>query len=651
MAELSKELKYIKKKYGETFMHICRDNFATLLEQEGLLKQILDRYFAGNSKSIGEDIINTGALIAFKDFVYSKIDVEKEEKTIIEDKDPYQILEEAGYELKECTTEDEIQNYREYYAPNEVICTINIGGRLNTNVVFFAVKKGAKNIKREDFEKPQREDEYGTSVLGIQFDKHGTCTPHIITRYNHTVNNPNSTFGNDLDRIAPGLTESFARLLHGRGLELNKTNIEEFEFPGYTVASDGKYYKYNTAKNGIFYCSGNIIIGNGEIKKLEKPESQILIDQFVLDIEKKTIKQYDEMNDDSFLDCFENIEKVRIENSQDKEKKTRIITIKTNESDSPIKIEIDKDNNIVGYDNQEVQQIDDDFLSYNLKLSRLNLPQLTKVGNDFLYYNSKISELSLPQLTEVGDGFLSSNQKVRKLNLPQLTEVGDDFLSNNQIISELSLPQLMGVGDNFLSSNQQLSELSLPQLIEVGNNFIWGNNKLIKLNFPQLMKVGNNFLSFNNQLKVLNLPQLIQIGDKSEANSDFGLRRYILKQLRDRGYGFLEYNNSLKKLYLPKFEKNVDHIMPLHPRREELIANIHEKSEEQDETAQINHKGIDETIEILDREYNSKKMKSKDIVQAGFEVGIGDIEKFSEVERVLENVVEKEKEGGKSTNE
>lgn len=34
MPELSRELKEIKKKYGEKFMHICRDNFSSLLEKE-----------------------------------------------------------------------------------------------------------------------------------------------------------------------------------------------------------------------------------------------------------------------------------------------------------------------------------------------------------------------------------------------------------------------------------------------------------------------------------------------------------------------------------------------------------------------------------------------------------------------------------------
>lgn len=60
---------------------------------------------------------------------------------------------------------------------------------------------------------------------------------------------------------------------------------------------------------------------------------------------------------------------------------------------------------------------------------------------------------------------------------------------------------------------------------------------------------------------------------------------------------------------------------------------------------------IAEIIDRLDREYKPKKVKAQDIGQAGFEVGIGDIDKFDEAERVLDNLVEKEKEGGKNKDE
>ena len=45
---MNHELKQIKKKYGENFSHLCRNLFPTILEQDGLLFQILDETFAPN---------------------------------------------------------------------------------------------------------------------------------------------------------------------------------------------------------------------------------------------------------------------------------------------------------------------------------------------------------------------------------------------------------------------------------------------------------------------------------------------------------------------------------------------------------------------------------------------------------------------------
>ena len=169
MAE-SKELKKIKKLYGEKFMHMCRALFPTILENEGLLTKVLTSTFAVNSRTLYEDIQNYGLEEEFKNFVYSKIDVEKEEPEIVEAKTPYELLDVAGYDLYECNTEEEIQSFKKYYASGEELCTF-LGGRLERCVVFWAVKKDAEDIKREDFENPKREDEYGTSVMGIQFSK------------------------------------------------------------------------------------------------------------------------------------------------------------------------------------------------------------------------------------------------------------------------------------------------------------------------------------------------------------------------------------------------------------------------------------------------------------------------------------------------
>ena len=594
MAE-SKELNRIKKLYGEKFMHLCRRLFPTLLEQEGLLTKILEENFSTNSRTLGEDITERMEE-DFKNFIFSKVNVEKEQIEVIEKKTPYELLEEAGYELYECTSEKEIQSFRKYYKPGEELCTFN-GGRLNRCVVFWAVKKDADKIIREDFERPKREDKYGTSVMSIQFSRGKTSTVSIKNRYNHTVNNPDATYGNDLDRIVPGLKQSFAELLAERGMKLDASNTEEFDIPNYVVANDGKYYKYNTEINGIYYCPGNVIIDHGEVIQLES-EKEVLMDYFILDKEKKTLKLYDSRIPDSFLDGFENIEKIEMIKNPDKEKQTRLIKIKTKDSDKPVVIEIDKDNNIVGYENQELKQVGKGFLGYNNNLRELNLPLVEKVGNYFLLSNHKLSNLNMPQLKEVGDYFLKSNILLSQLNLPQLTKVGNGFICNNKKLSQLnlplltevghlfisgggfirqiSLPRLRKTGGYFLGGNEYIDEIYLPQLEEVGDDFLYANKRISQINLPLVRKIGNCFLCSNDEIDQVDLPQLKEVGDNFLFSNQV-IKQLKLPELTKTGRNFLGYNPNMKELYIPKLEQIDEGFLWGHPQKEQLIANIHKR--------------------------------------------------------------------------
>ena len=358
MAE-SAELKKIKRIYGERFMHLCRDLFPTLLETEGKLLEILDATFGSNCSDLYEVITENFLEDEFKNFIYEKVDMESPDKTLVVEKTPYELLEEAGYDLFECTSEAEIQQYKRYYASGEELCTFN-GGRLNRCIVFFAVRKDVDKIKRKDYTNPKREDRYGTSVMGIQFNKTGTCTVSIKNRYNHRVNNPDATYGNDLDRIIPGLTQSFKNLLQGRGLTFDDGNKEEFEIPGYVVAEDGKYYKYNMEYEGVYYCPQNMLIAGNEVYRL--PNHQMLIDYFVVDFKEKTIDVFDKGTvRDCFPDEFTSCERMEIV----KEPGARKLVVHKKESHSPIVIEINEDNEIVGYENYELENVGNRFLSKN----------------------------------------------------------------------------------------------------------------------------------------------------------------------------------------------------------------------------------------------------------------------------------------------
>ena len=433
----SKELNRIKKLYGEKFMHFCRSIFPTLLEQEGLLTNVLKSSFATNSRTLYDDIVNYYLEEEFKNYIYSKIDVEKEMPEIIGEKTPYQLLDENGYNLYECNSEEEIQSFKKYYKSGEELCTFRGGNRLNRCVVFFAVKKDVEEIKREDFNNPKREDEYGTSVMSIQFTKSQNSTVSIKNRYNHTVNNPDATYGNDLDKIVPGLTQSFEKLLSERGLTLNSSNIEAFYIPGYVVADDGKYYKYNMEIFGDYFCPGNVIIDHGNVIKLE-PEKQELIDYFILDKENKTLSLYDDplllLLSDSFIDGFKNIDSIEMANNNNSEQKTKTITIKEKSSDKPITIEINKESNsIIGYTNENLVNLGDNFLMYNKQLSELNVPNVTNIGADCLANNKELKKFEAPNLDPFKYDFfikphMKMNRKLSELYVPNLTKESKENL-------------------------------------------------------------------------------------------------------------------------------------------------------------------------------------------------------------------------------
>ena len=188
------DLKVIRKKYGERMYHFCRESFPTLLEEPGKLSKLLSDNFY-ESHFLFYDIVADGKEDEFKNYIYSLVDVENNNE-LVQIKTPEELMSEAGYVLVECYNEGDIQAFRKYYAPGEELCTF-YGGRLNRCRVFFAVKKNVSDIKREDFKNPKRQDEYGTSVISIQFTKDGTNTLSIKNRYNHTVNNPDATFSNN----------------------------------------------------------------------------------------------------------------------------------------------------------------------------------------------------------------------------------------------------------------------------------------------------------------------------------------------------------------------------------------------------------------------------------------------------------------------
>ena len=478
---MNNDLKIIKKKYGEEMSHFARDNFPVILEQSGLLPKIFEDSFH-ESHYLYHDLLMNNKLLDFKRFIYSSLDSSRC-LNLNSDLTPEELLDKAGYILKECLTESDIQEYKKYYAPNEELCTFK-GNRLDKCRVFFAVKKDVDSIKRINFPKPKRDDLYGTSVMSIQFTSDGTNTLSIKNRYNHRVNNPDATFSNNLDNIISGLTTSFERHL---GIIQKYRNNGDFELPNYVKANDGRFYKYNSEMNNICYCPDNIIIDNFEVKRFDKSR-YLVLDHFIIDFKDKKIILYDKNLEykEDFQNIFKEIIKIEVINNN--ETKSIYITSSNNEL---LELTLDKDNKIIGLTTKNIKTIGNNFLRNSLFVKEINLSDTVSIGKHFMSENLYLRSIIAPLLMEVDSYFLQSNKSLEVLSLPSLINVGDQFLLENQVLSKLDLPNLEKAGDSFLMQNSSLKEVDLPNLIYIGKNPMRWNHILERFNTPKLIVPDN----------------------------------------------------------------------------------------------------------------------------------------------------------------
>lgn len=513
------DLKIIKKNYGEAMMHFARSNFGTILEYKGKLSEIFLSHFEPN-KDLFSDIENNQVITGFKNYIYSFFFKDQKEEIKEEIETPKELLKKAGYTLFECKTEKDIQSFIHYYKKGEELCTFK-NERLKTCYVFFAIKDNVDDIKREDFKVPRRQDAYGTSVISIQFSRDPSHTLSIKNRYNHTVDDPDATFSNDLDNIIPGLTDSFEK--HYGMVQKYKTG--GFVIPGYVLGSDGKFYKFNYERNDVYYCTNNKIIRRGRVETYAK-EKIIVFDYFILDLVNKNIKLYDKMAE-SFMDLIKNINKISILNTY----YGRKITIQM-DNKKDIIIKIDKNNRMIGYiNNNKIDKIPSDFLRENMYLKELEMNGALEASNSLLEKNKVLEHISMESLEVVGNYFLENSSKLKKIDFPKLKVVGNNAFYRSQAIS-INLPKLEKIGYDAFVDNTNAIYVSMPKLKITGSNFFYEGGTFEELYFPKLKISGACFLKKAKNLKQLVTPKL----ETAEVN-------------------YLYYASNLEYFYAPRLKR------------------------------------------------------------------------------------------------
>ena len=267
----------IKKQNGEAAAKAIRGYHNGIFELKGIVERL---------KYAGKDIEPLLPSLAAE---VSSIEVE--EKV---DLSWTELLDKAGYNAVLCTTEEQVNSFKKYYATSkdlkklfnidrekgEVLCTFNdVPGRLQAYHIIWATKKDIESIQRKDFPNPEREDLYGTSCMSIQIAKKGGFIS-IKNRYNHTVANPDNTYGNNPDNIIHGLGAALQR-------DLNVKFSLKFACPeGFTVCNN-KYIKVNYEVNGV-YVSEHCYVANGELHEINQ-DYEVIADYFLINFKDKTV--------------------------------------------------------------------------------------------------------------------------------------------------------------------------------------------------------------------------------------------------------------------------------------------------------------------------------------------------------------------------
>lgn len=539
--DLNKDLKYIKKKYGEKMMHYCRECFPTILNVPGKLVEILNTHFYCVKDSLYNDIKENHKESEFNDFVYSNAGLKNEYDIRDVSKTPKELLDDAGYDLFECKTVEEVNSFKKYFILGEQLCTfLDPASRLENKYVFFAVKKNILDIKREDFLIPDRQDEYGTSVISIQFTRDKNNHLSIKNRYNEVVNNPDSTFDNNLDNIIPGLTMSFYKAYGIR--EIYDEN-SEFQMENY-ISIDGEYFKYNYKLNDIYYCTNNIIVYNGKVIKYD-PEKYIIMDYFIIDLVNKKVDVFDNKLRDSFSEVIGKIKNIEIVRGE-KDKKVYI----TNEEDNIFELTLSFDNKLIGIKNNMIDKLPNRFLISGQYLKNMEFSNVREIGNDVLYANTDLEHFNLSKAEVIGNYFLANNIKLTNIDLNKTIMIGDDFLKRNIIVESINFDSLQRVGNSFMFSNKGLSSIVIPNLSYTGKCFFKLNDKVLFASFPSLQETGDFFMNDAKNLRMFEADNLRVTGDMFlMANKELD---YIsLPNLIKTGKLFLAANQIIMSVNLP----------------------------------------------------------------------------------------------------
>ena len=191
-----------------------------------------------------------------------------------------ELLSLAGYNAYYANTLKKQNAIQKYFISGEELCTFKDEKRFKEYYIVNAIKKGIDKVKRVSFYgKEKRQDDYGTSVISIQIPKTGGYV-FITNRYNHSVEDPDSTFCANPDEIIPGLNFALQKAFHV-DFNMGATCLPSH----YRMDEDGRIFKFLFEQNGMYF-SNTAWMDYRQIHPID-PDSQVLLGHVILDVQQK----------------------------------------------------------------------------------------------------------------------------------------------------------------------------------------------------------------------------------------------------------------------------------------------------------------------------------------------------------------------------
>ena len=528
----------IKNQNGEGFAKKLRDH--VLLDVPNL-EHVLE--YAGKNPDDAENLVDI--LTEIRDTSKKSKKTENKEKI----KDPLELLNEAGYDAFYVKNLRQQNSIEKYFEPGEKLCTFSDPTRYQNYYIIHAVKKNVKNIKRSKH--PDRQDEYGTSVISIQIAKPNGGFISIKNRYNHTVNNPDATFDNNPDNIITGLTEA---LKHKFGVDFFAQNATLPD--NYRIIND-QLVRFNYEIDNVYYDEKYYFEGS-TITKLNS-DYEVMLDGVILntktgrcEIRSDNLYLYDlarVLNNE--------IHGHKVERKRDKKTGETVINI-IDENKNIKELARTKDGCITSLHLYKTTELNHRFLHYNKALKELYAPKLKKMGRDCFFSNTAMKKLYVPELEIMLDRCFNANTILTELNAPKLKKMCGGCFARAGSIKQIYIPELEEMGDGCFTEvyafNDVLTELNAPKLKKMGNACFVQNCKIKKIYIPELEKMGSDCFANAKYLTELNAPKLKEMhsGCFSYAGA---IKQIYVPELEEMWHDSFKNIKFLKKLYAPKLKK------------------------------------------------------------------------------------------------